>query len=51
MEITKTIERDMWHRVPNHKSKCRNLHWHRYKVYVTMEWDVVNEKWVSDEWI
>lgn len=41
----------MGHRVPNHKSKCRNLHGHRYKAEIIMEWDVVWEKWVSDEWM
>lgn len=32
--VTKEIQFDMAHRVPNHKSKCRNLHGHRYKVVV-----------------
>lgn len=30
MLISKTIEIDMGHRLPNHKSKCRNFHGHRY---------------------
>lgn len=30
--ISKEIEFDMGHRVPNHKSKCRNPHGHRYRV-------------------
>lgn len=30
--VTKEIEIDMGHRVPYHKSKCRNLHGHRYKI-------------------
>ncbi len=30
--IQRTIEIDMGHRIPNHESKCRNLHGHRYKV-------------------
>lgn len=51
MKITKIIERDMWHRVPNHSSKCRNLHWHRYKAYITLSWDVIWEKGISDEWM
>lgn len=51
MIISKEIEWDMWHRVPNHKSKCRNLHWHRYKAEIIMDWDVVWEKWISDEWM
>ncbi len=37
MLITKEIEIDMAHRVPNHKSKCRNLHGHRYKIEVGVD--------------
>lgn len=37
MLITKTIEIDMGHRVPNHKSKCRNLHGHRYSIEVGVD--------------
>ena len=50
MEITKEIWFDMWHRVPNHKSKCSNVHWHRYTVYITLEWKLIEEIW-SDEWM
>lgn len=49
MEITKIIGFDMGHRVPNHKSKCRNVHGHRYTCHVTMEGDIVSEKGSSDE--
>lgn len=49
MLITKTIEIDMGHRVPNHKSKCRNLHGHRYKIEVGVDDKVINEKGVSNE--
>ena len=31
-KITKYIEIDSGHRIPEHDSKCRNLHGHRYKV-------------------
>lgn len=37
MKITKTLEWDMGHRIPNHKSKCKNPHGHRYKIEVTLE--------------
>lgn len=37
MLITKQIEIDAGHRVPNHKSKCRNLHGHRYKIEVGID--------------
>lgn len=50
-QITRIHERDMGHRVPNHESQCRNLHWHRYKIEITLVWDVIMEKWVSQEWM
>ena len=31
-QISKEVQFDMGHRVPNHKSKCRNPHGHRYRV-------------------
>lgn len=49
MLITKEIEIDMGHRVPNHKSKCRNLHGHRYKVEVGVDDKVISTKGSSDE--
>lgn len=49
MLITKEIEIDMAHRVPNHKSKCRNLHGHRYRVEVGVDDKVVDAKGASDE--
>ncbi|MED5305895.1 MAG: 6-carboxytetrahydropterin synthase, partial [Candidatus Thermoplasmatota archaeon] len=29
--IRRWVETDTGHRVPNHKSKCRNMHGHRYR--------------------
>lgn len=49
MIVTKEIEIDMGHRVPNHKSKCRNLHGHRYKIEVGVDGNVITEKGSSDE--
>lgn len=49
MLVTKTIEIDMGHRVPNHKSKCRNLHGHRYKIEVGVDDKVMDKKGNSDE--
>lgn len=34
--VTKEIEFDAAHRVPDHSSKCFNLHGHRYKVEATV---------------
>jgi 6-pyruvoyltetrahydropterin/6-carboxytetrahydropterin synthase len=49
MIITKEIEIDMGHRVPNHKSKCRNLHGHRYKIEVGVDDKVIATPGSSDE--
>jgi len=49
MLITKEIEIDMAHRVPNHKSKCQNLHGHRYKIEVGVDDVLINKKGNSSE--
>ena len=46
--ITKVIEWDMGHRVPDHKSKCRNLHGHRYRLELTVGGYVVDKPNRSD---
>lgn len=43
MDITKIIEWDMGHRIPNHKSKCRHLHGHRYRLEITVTGPIVQE--------
>jgi 6-pyruvoyltetrahydropterin/6-carboxytetrahydropterin synthase len=47
--IRRWVETDTGHRVPNHKSKCRNLHGHRYRWEAELEGDVVTTSGVSDE--
>lgn len=49
MLISKKIEIDMGHRVPNHKSKCRNIHGHRYTIEVGVEDRVITTKGDSSE--
>ncbi|MFN7836201.1 MAG: 6-carboxytetrahydropterin synthase QueD [Burkholderiaceae bacterium] len=34
--ITRKIEFDAGHRIPDHKSKCRSVHGHRYIVEITL---------------
>lgn len=36
-QITREIQIDAAHRVPNHASKCRHLHGHRYVIQATCE--------------
>ena len=39
--VTRQIGFDMGHRVPNHSSKCRNVHGHRYTAFITLKGDTV----------
>lgn len=47
--VTKEVEWDMGHRVPNHKSKCRNPHGHRYRLLVEVEGPLVDDSNDSSE--
>lgn len=49
MTVSREVSWDMGHRVPNHKSKCRNVHGHRYLMWVTLEGEVIGQSGVSDE--
>lgn len=48
MEITTRMEFDSGHRIPNHKSSCKNLHGHRYAIEVTLKGDIVDQENKSD---
>ena len=48
MEITTKLEFDAGHRIPHHKSSCKNLHGHRYAIEVTIKGEVVSDKSNSD---
>jgi 6-pyruvoyltetrahydropterin/6-carboxytetrahydropterin synthase len=48
MEITTRMEFDAGHRIPSHKSTCRNLHGHRYAIEVTISGDIINQENESD---
>lgn len=41
MRITRRLEFDAGHRIPNHTSLCRHLHGHRYAIEVTISGNVV----------
>ena len=47
--IRRWVETDTGHRVPNHSSKCRHMHGHRYRWEAELEGDVVTEGGVSEE--
>ena len=44
MQITTRMEFDAGHRIPNHKSSCKNLHGHRYAIEVTISGVIVEQK-------
>ncbi len=49
MIVTKTLEWDMGHRIPNHQSKCRNPHGHRYKMEVSLQGKIIDKQGDSSE--
>ena len=48
-KIRRWVETDTGHRIPNHKSKCRHMHGHRYRWEIELEGDVVTLSGASDE--
>jgi 6-pyruvoyltetrahydropterin/6-carboxytetrahydropterin synthase len=46
--ITRKLEFDAGHRIPDHKSQCRNLHGHRYTIEITLIGEVIEEEGSSD---
>ena len=48
LTITRKLEFDAGHRIPDHKSQCRNLHGHRYTLEITLTGDVIDVEGNSD---
>ena len=48
MEITTRMEFDSGHRIPGHKSSCKNLHGHRYAIEVTLKGEIIDKENDSD---
>lgn len=48
MLITRKLEFDAGHRIPDHRSQCRNLHGHRYVLEVTLRGDLVDTEGAPD---
>ncbi|HEX7640406.1 MAG TPA: 6-carboxytetrahydropterin synthase QueD [Burkholderiaceae bacterium] len=48
LTITKRLEFDAGHRIPQHRSQCRNLHGHRYALEITLEGEPVDDPASSD---
>ncbi len=43
MFITRRLEFDAGHRIPDHKSQCRHLHGHRYAIEITLSGAVIDK--------
>lgn len=48
IRITRKMEFDAGHRIPDHRSQCRNLHGHRYVLEITLEGEVHDAPGQSD---
>ncbi|MDB5824407.1 MAG: queD [Herminiimonas sp.] len=48
LTITRKLEFDAGHRIPDHKSQCRNLHGHRYTLEITLAGNVISQEGSSD---
>ncbi|WP_019141050.1 6-carboxytetrahydropterin synthase QueD [Noviherbaspirillum massiliense] len=48
LTITRKLEFDAGHRIPDHKSQCRNLHGHRYALHITLAGQVLDQDGRSD---
>jgi len=48
LTITRKLEFDAGHRIPDHKSQCRNLHGHRYTLLITLVGTVISQEGQSN---
>ena len=49
ISITRRLEFDAGHRLPNHQGQCRNVHGHRYAIEITLSGELINEQGASDD--
>lgn len=49
MRITRRLEFDAGHRIPNHASQCRHLHGHRYAIEITLSGELIRTEGTSEE--
>ncbi|MDR2195748.1 MAG: 6-carboxytetrahydropterin synthase QueD [Gallionellaceae bacterium] len=49
MQITRRLEFDAGHRIPNHNSQCRHLHGHRYAIEITLSGDIITTEGASEQ--
>ena len=49
--ITRKLEFDAGHRIPDHNSQCRHLHGHRYVLEITLTGEVIHNPGAADNGI
>lgn len=49
MQITRRLEFDAGHRIPNHNSQCKHLHGHRYAIEITLSGNVIETEGASEQ--
>jgi 6-pyruvoyltetrahydropterin/6-carboxytetrahydropterin synthase len=49
MLITRRIEFDAGHRIPNHASQCRHLHGHRYAIEITLSGEIIGTEGSAEQ--
>ena len=49
MFITRRLEFDAGHRIPNHNSQCKHLHGHRYAIEITLSGDLIATEGASEQ--
>lgn len=49
MLITRRLEFDAGHRIPNHSSQCRHLHGHRYALEITLSGQIITTEGASEQ--
>ena len=49
MQITRRLEFDAGHRIPNHTSQCRHLHGHRYAIEITLSGEIITASGAPEE--
>lgn len=49
MHITRRLEFDAGHRIPNHNSQCKHIHGHRYALEITLFGEIISTEGVSDQ--
>ncbi|WP_338925986.1 6-carboxytetrahydropterin synthase QueD [Mycetohabitans endofungorum] len=48
LTITRKLAFDAGHRIPDHRSQCRNLHGHRYVLEITLQGELIDTEGAPD---